>query len=120
MPKPRTVDAAKKLAGTLRTNRAEASLFHGRHRLENELPPPSDLDPDAQRGCRVLMRLVIEAGTINATNLHCFPSMAQAAAATRKAYAAAMKTGPTPMTKEGEDQPGLDGLGATIAEGVHG
>jgi phage terminase small subunit len=102
MPQPRKSDREKKLTGTFRANRSEAAtVFHGRTRLETEIPPPSDLDPAAQQEWRVLMRLAIEAGTISTTNLHCFASMAQAAAAARKAYTAAMRSGPTVRTEEG-------------------
>ncbi len=108
MPQPRKSDREKKLTGTFRANRSEAAtVFHGRTRLETEIPPPSDLDPAAQQEWRVLMRLAIEAGTVSTTNLHCFASMAAAEGT------AAMRSGPTVPHRRGrhEDQPGVDGLG---------
>ena len=105
MAKPRISDAQKKLAGTFRANRGEASLFHGRTRLEVEIPPPSDLDADTQREWRIHMRLCVEAGTINHTTLRTFTAMCRAAAALEKSYAMAMKSGPTTRTKDGALKP---------------
>ena len=101
MANPRRSDAAKKLAGTFRPERGEAALFHGRTRLETELPPPSDLDADAKREWKTHMHLCVGSGTINATNMRSFVSMVQAAAAAQKAYARCMKEGPTTETADG-------------------
>lgn len=101
MANPRRSDAAKRLAGTFRPDRSEASLFRGRTRLETEIAPPSDLDPDAQREWRIHMRLCVEAGTINHATLRAFTAMIKAAALLEKSYAMAMKSGPTVRTKDG-------------------
>ena len=101
MPRPRTPDAVRKLAGTFRKDRGEALLFHGRTRLETELPPPSDLDADAQREWRTHMRLCIEAGTLSHTALRSFLALVRAAVAVERSYGPAMKSGPTVRTQDG-------------------
>ena len=101
MPRPRKTDQEKRLAGTFREGRDEASVFHGRTRLETELPPPSDLDPDAQREWRIHMRLCCQAGTLSHTALRGFTAMVKAAAAMERSYTLAMKTGPMVRTQDG-------------------
>lgn len=64
------------------------------------MPPPDELDPEAQREWRVHMHLCVTAGTINSTNLRSFVSLAQSAAAAQVAYRLAIRIGPLVRTKD--------------------
>jgi hypothetical protein len=44
----RVRDEVKRLTGNYRESRSEKQLVHGRHRVTEALPPPSDLSADAQ------------------------------------------------------------------------
>ena len=106
MPRARLTDQQKKLSNTFEASRSEATLVHGRVALTEPLPPPSDLDPAAQRAWRVLMQQCVASKTICSSNLAAFGAFAETAAARDKAYRLAMEQGPTQNTEAGTTKTG--------------
>src|SRR6516162_1101739 len=101
MARPRLSDAQKRLSNTFEATRSEASLVHGRMALTQPLPPPSDIDEDAQRMWRVLMAQCIATQTLSSANLAAFQAFAETGAARAKAYHLAMREGPVESTEAG-------------------
>jgi hypothetical protein len=101
MARPRLSDQEKRRRGTFEATRSEASLVHGRVALTEPLPPPSDIDADAQRMWRVLMVQCVASKTICSSNLAAFQAMVETAAARAKAYTLAMEQGPVQSTEAG-------------------
>jgi hypothetical protein len=101
MGRPRLSDEEKRRRNTFAPSRGEASLVHGRTRLSDPVPAPSELDDDAKREWDVHMALLIQAGTISSSNLRALVTLAKVAAANERAYRMAMKDGPLLRTKNG-------------------
>jgi hypothetical protein len=101
MARPRLSDEQKKLRSTFAATRGEATLVHGRTRLSEPVPAPEELDEAARKEWDLHIHLLIQAGTISASNLRALVTLAKVAAACEKAYAIASKASPVVKTKEG-------------------
>ncbi len=92
------------MRGTFAPSRGDAMLHHGRTRLVAPVPAPAELDEDAKREWDVHMDLLVQAGTISATNLRAMVTLAKVAALCERAYTLASKSSPMVKTKEGIKQ----------------
>ncbi len=119
MPQQRLSDAQKKLQGTFTASRSETNMINGRVALTEPVPPPSDLDPAAQREWRMHMAQCVAARTISQINLAAFRALAEAAAARAKAYRLAIRQGPTVATAEGGSKANAAWAGYVAADAAY-
>lgn len=72
--------------------------------MSEPVPAPKELDAEAKREWTTHMALLVQAGTISATDLRAMVTLAKVAALCEKSYALASGSSPVVRTKEGIKQ----------------